>query len=35
MTDIGKVMKKLIPLIRGKADMSQVNAIIKEKLSVK
>jgi uncharacterized protein YqeY len=30
--DIGKLMKELIPLIKGKADMSKVNFIIKTKL---
>lgn len=30
--DIGKLMKELIPLIKGKADMSKVNSIIKTKL---
>ena len=32
-TDMGKVMKELTPLIRGKTDMSKVNILIKEKLS--
>jgi uncharacterized protein YqeY len=32
-SDIGKVMKELVPLIKGKADMSKVNVIIKEKIS--
>jgi uncharacterized protein YqeY len=32
-SDIGKVMKELVPLIKGKADMSKVNLIIKEKIS--
>lgn len=32
--DIGKIMKELVPLVRGKADMGKVNQIIKEKLSV-
>ena len=32
-SDTGKIMKELIPLIKGKADMSKVNLIIKEKLS--
>ena len=33
-SDTGKIMKELVPLIKGKADMSKVNHIIKEKLSV-
>lgn len=32
-TDMGKVMKELTPLVRGKTDMSKVNMLIKEKLS--
>jgi len=32
-TDMGKVMKELTPLVRGKTDMSKVNVLIKEKLS--
>ena len=32
-SDTGKIMKELVPLIKGKADMSKVNLIIKEKLS--
>lgn len=32
--DMGKIMKELLPLIKGKADMSRVNALIKEKLSI-
>ena len=31
--DIGKLMKELIPLVKGKADMGLVNTIIKSKLS--
>lgn len=30
--DMGKIMKEIIPLIKGKADMSEVNEIIKIKL---
>lgn len=33
-SDMGKIMKELIPLIKGKADMGKVNMIIKEKLSI-
>lgn len=33
-TDMGKIMKELLPLIKGKADMGQVNGMIKEKLSI-
>lgn len=32
MKDMGKIMSSLMPLIKGKADMSEVNSIIKEKL---
>lgn len=32
--DMGKIMKELLPLIKGKADMGKVNLIIKEKLSI-
>lgn len=32
--DMGKIMKELIPLIKGKADMGKVNLIIKEKLCI-
>lgn len=31
-SDIGKVMKEIAPLVKGKADMSLVNAIIKKNL---
>ena len=30
--DMGMIMKTLSPLIKGKADMSEVNKIIKERL---
>lgn len=33
MKDMGSVMKELKPLVTGKADMKEVNAIIKSKLS--
>jgi uncharacterized protein YqeY len=33
-SDMGKIMKELIPLIKGKADMGRVNLLIKEKLSI-
>lgn len=33
-SDMGKIMKELVPLIKGKADMGKVNMIIKEKLSI-
>ena len=33
MKDIGKLMKNVIPLIKGKADGKQVNAIAKELLN--
>ena len=32
MKDMGKVMAKVTPILKGKADMSEVSAIIKEKL---
>lgn len=32
-SDMGKLMKELIPLLKGKADMGLVNTIIKTKLS--
>jgi uncharacterized protein YqeY len=32
--DMGKIMKELAPLVKGKADMGKVNMIIKEKLSI-
>jgi uncharacterized protein YqeY len=32
--DMGKIMKELVPLIKGKADMGKVNSLIKEKLSI-
>ena len=31
--DMGSIMKEITPLVKGKADMREVNAIIKEKLS--
>ena len=31
--DIGLIMKEVSPKLKGKADMGQVNAIIKEKLA--
>lgn len=31
--DMGKIMGKIMPLLKGKADMGYVNQIIKEKLS--
>ena len=31
--DLGKVMKEITPLVKGKADMSLVNKLIKEKLN--
>ena len=31
--DIGAIMKAITPLVKGKADMREVNAIIKEKLN--
>jgi len=34
VSDMGKIMKELIPLIKGKADMGRVNSLIKEKLSI-
>jgi uncharacterized protein YqeY len=33
MKDMGTIMKELKPLVTGKADMKEVNAIIKEKLN--
>ena len=33
IADMGKIMKDLIPSIKGKADMNKVNVMIKEKLS--
>ena len=33
MSDMGKIMGKLTPIFRGKADMSSVSKIIKDKLS--
>jgi uncharacterized protein YqeY len=33
MKDMGSIMKELKPLVTGKADMKEVNAIIKEKLN--
>ena len=33
MKDMGALMKELTPILKGKADMSQVNAIIREKLN--
>jgi uncharacterized protein YqeY len=32
--DMGKIMKELAPLVKGKADMGKVNMMIKEKLSI-
>ena len=32
-SDMGKIMKEAMPIFKGKADMSLVNKIIKEKLS--
>lgn len=32
--DMGKIMKELSPLVKGKADMGKVNQMIKEKLSI-
>ena len=32
MKDMGALMKELTPILKGKADMSQVNAIIREKV---
>jgi uncharacterized protein YqeY len=34
ISDMGKIMKELVPLIKGKADMNRVNQLIKEKLSI-
>ena len=31
--DMGKVMKELTPIFKGKADMKLVNTIVKEKLN--
>ena len=31
--DMGKVMKEVTPLVKGKADMSHVSALIKERLN--
>lgn len=33
-SDMGKIMKELTPLVKGKADMSKVSIIIKEKLNI-
>jgi uncharacterized protein len=33
MKDMGALMKELTPILKGKADMSKVNAIIREKLN--
>ena len=33
VADIGKVMGKISPLLKGKADMSTVNKLVKEKLN--
>lgn len=33
MKDMGALMKELTPVLKGKADMSKVNAIIREKLN--
>ena len=33
MKDMGALMKELTPILKGKTDMSQVNAIIREKLN--
>ena len=33
MSDMGKIMGKLTPLVKGKADMGKVSSIIKSKLS--
>ena len=33
--DMGLIMKEVSPKLKGKADMSQVNAIIKDKLANK
>ena len=35
MKDMGAIMKELKPLVTGKADMKEVNAIIKGKLNQK
>lgn len=34
ISDISIIMKELVPLIKGKADMKKVNSIIKQKLSI-
>ncbi|MDD3305129.1 MAG: GatB/YqeY domain-containing protein [Bacilli bacterium] len=34
VSDVGKIMKELVPLIKGKADMGKVNLLIKQKLSI-
>lgn len=31
--NIGSIMQRIVPIIKGKADLSKVNAIIKEKLN--
>ena len=33
MADMGKIMGKLIPLVKGKADMGEVSKIIKERIT--
>ena len=33
MKDMGNIMKSISPLVKGKADMSDVNKLIKERLS--
>ena len=33
MKDMGNIMKAISPLVKGKADMSDVNKLIKERLS--
>jgi hypothetical protein len=33
--DMGSVMRKVVPLVKGKADLSKVNMIIKDKLNSK
>lgn len=35
MKDMGKIMAKITPILKGKADMTEVSSIIKEKLSNK
>ncbi len=32
-SDMGKIMKELTPLVKGKADMAQVSKIVKEKIN--